>query len=197
MPFSTPPSPLSCKRRRLDSLAAGEVASGHGPPSLAGATFTDDETVPSEGRGSPSLDVILTPDRATTHRQPATPPRPSPPCLLPAPPFIRGMSPPTELTPRTKRSYAMVEAESHAVRLRVSEREGADKTTKRIYDRVLINYCTWWDQDQARVVARDPNRVAIPALPVTAPKVVLFLDYEMNRERRKVCYGSVLVSRLG
>ena len=132
-----------------------------------------------------------------THWQPATPPRLSPPCFPPVPPFIWGMSPPTELTLWTKRSYAMVEAESHAVQLQVSEWEGADKTMKRIYDRVLINYCTWWDQDQARVVARDPNRVTIPALPVTAPKVVLFLDYEMNHERRKVCYGSVLVSCLG
>jgi hypothetical protein len=151
----------------------------------------DDEMASFEGRGTPSLDAIVTLDQATAQRPLATPPRPSTPCL--PPPLVRGMSPPTELTPRTKRSYAMVEAESHAVRLKVSEQAGVDKTTKRIYDRVLENYCTWWVQDQARAVAEDPDRVVVPALPITPAKVVLFLDHEMNREKRKVRLVPVFV----
>jgi hypothetical protein len=86
----------------------------------------------------------------------------------------------------------MVEAESHVVRLKVLEQEGVDKTTKRLYDRALQNYCIWWDQNQARVVASNLHLVTIPALPITAAKVVLFLQYEMTREKKKVCIAFFL-----
>jgi hypothetical protein len=91
-----------------------------------------------------------------------------------------------EVTPRTKRSYAMLEADSHEIRLGMLNQEGADKTTAAIYDRCLKTYCEWWSQDQLRVVANDPRRVAIPALPITVAKVMVYLKHEMTREKKKV-----------
>jgi hypothetical protein len=92
-----------------------------------------------------------------------------------------------EVTPRTKCSYAMLEADSHAVRLDMLELERTDKTTRRIYERCLRSYREWWEQHQLKVVAGDSHRVAIPALPVTAAKVAIFLQHEMSREKKKVC----------
>jgi hypothetical protein len=165
VPFSTPPSPLSFKRRRLDSRDAA----------LGTVSFANDAV-------SFPVDMDLTPDPFT--EQPATPLQLSPPRNLS--PFVIG-SPPTEFTPRTKRSYAMLEADSHAVRLEMLKQERKDKTTKRIYDRGLETYCERWEQNQLKVIAGDAHRVAIPALPITAAKVAMFLQHEMSREKKKVC----------
>jgi hypothetical protein len=102
-------------------------------------------------------------------------------------------SPSVEITPRTKRSYAMLEADSRKVQLGMLEQEREDKTTKRIYKRCLKSYSEWWNQNQVRVVADDPQRVAIPALPITVAKVVMFLEHEMTREKKKVCVAYFLL----
>jgi hypothetical protein len=81
---------------------------------------------------------------------------------------------------------ALLEADSHAVRLEMADKEQSSKATKAKYERYLHAYETWWDANQAQIVRSDSSRVAIPALPITVAKVAMFLNYESNRER-KVC----------
>jgi hypothetical protein len=167
VPFSTPPSPLAFKRRRLDSNDAH---------------LRSFSPSPANNMVSIPVDMDFTQDPFI--EQLATPLRPSPPPNLA--PFIMG-SPPTEITPRTKRSYAMLEADSHEVRLEMLKLESNDKTTKKIYERGVGNYCEWWEQNQLKVITGDTRRVAISAFPITAAKVAMFLQHEMTREKKKVC----------
>ncbi|KAJ6558623.1 hypothetical protein DFH09DRAFT_1084136 [Mycena vulgaris] len=43
----------------------------------------------------------------------------------------------------------------------------------------------WWQMDQGRRTAEDAKWKEIPALPITATKVALFLAYETTREKKK------------
>jgi hypothetical protein len=41
----------------------------------------------------------------------------------------------------------------------------------------------YWDLYQDKRVAKDPSWTVIPAFPVTAAKVAMFLDHEKTREK--------------
>ena len=79
-----------------------------------------------------------------------------------------------------------LEADANNAYQRVIAQEQDDKETKRAYSRHLAAYQTCWEQYQACVMAADPDRAYIPALPITVSKVVMFLDYESKRPK-KVC----------
>ncbi|KAI9568515.1 hypothetical protein HD554DRAFT_732990 [Boletus coccyginus] len=59
------------------------------------------------------------------------------------------------------------------------------KGTARCYPRQVQNYRTWFEQEQSRIAASDPSRVALPAFPVTAAKVAAFLHHESTHKKLK------------
>jgi hypothetical protein len=77
-----------------------------------------------------------------------------------------------------------LEADANNAYQRVIAQEQDDKETKRAYSRHLAAYQTWWEQYQACVMAADPDRTYIPALPITVSKAVMFLDYESKRPKK-------------
>lgn len=82
-------------------------------------------------------------------------------------------------------SLDALDATSHAIRLRLAAEERADKGTNNAYARHVRNYVTYWDRYQAEMVADNPAWTSVPALPISAAKVLIFLDYERTREKRK------------
>jgi hypothetical protein len=93
-----------------------------------------------------------------------------------------------------QRSLGMLEQESHELRLRIGEQELEGKGTAKSYPRQVQNYQLWFDADQVRTAAEDSTRVPIPAFPVTAAKVSMFLHHETTRE--KACTLLISVSIL-
>jgi hypothetical protein len=83
------------------------------------------------------------------------------------------------------RSLALLDAKSHAVGLRQSKAMQNDSQTGATYARHVVRYKAWWATYQNTKCAEDPIYTPLPALPVTANKVVLFLDHETKQE--KVC----------
>ncbi|KAJ7154430.1 hypothetical protein C8R43DRAFT_885108 [Mycena crocata] len=79
----------------------------------------------------------------------------------------------------------LLEAETHALRLESRAKDQSGKGTGKSYGRHVNSYQAWWDQHEVEKVLKDPRLVAIPALPITAAKVAMFLQYESTRE--KVC----------
>jgi len=82
-------------------------------------------------------------------------------------------------------SLAALEIESHATRLAQVKKEQNDKSTGTTYQRHIKRYEQWWLQYQVEQTARIPGWTSIPAFPITAAKVSMFLEYEATRE--KVC----------
>ncbi|KAG1833311.1 hypothetical protein EV424DRAFT_1364804 [Suillus variegatus] len=63
--------------------------------------------------------------------------------------------------------------------------ERADKGMNDAYARHVRNYVAYWDQYQAEMVANNPTWTSVPALPISAAKVLIFLNHERTREKRK------------
>jgi hypothetical protein len=82
-----------------------------------------------------------------------------------------------------ERSLAKLDAASHAVRLRQAAFEQHDKQTARTYSLAISSYEKWWGQYQMQLRAEDPLWTTIPAFPITAAKVVMFLEYETTRPK--------------
>jgi len=95
------------------------------------------------------------------------------------------------VSPCMQRSLSMLEQESHELRLRIGEKELEGKGTAKSYPRQVQNYQLWFDADQARTAAEDSTRVPIPAFPVTAAKVSVFLHHETTREKVRTLSISV------
>lgn len=91
---------------------------------------------------------------------------------------------------RMNRSLQALEAESHAVRLALHEKEQGDKGTSKSYARQVASYQAWWDTSEAAKVAKNTQLAPIPAFPPTVSKVCMFLLYETSRE--KVCISHFL-----
>ncbi|KAF8120444.1 hypothetical protein EV363DRAFT_1140881, partial [Boletus edulis] len=77
----------------------------------------------------------------------------------------------------------LLEQETHDVRLKIGQKEMEGKGTAKSYPRQVQNYRAWFEQEQLRIAASDPLRVALPAFPVTAAKVAAFLHHETTREK--------------
>ncbi|KAJ7445605.1 hypothetical protein FB451DRAFT_1055529 [Mycena latifolia] len=82
-------------------------------------------------------------------------------------------------------SISLLEVESHALRLESQAKEQGDKATGKTYARHFNSYSTWWDLAEATKISKNPHLVAIPALPITAAKAAMFLQYESTREKKK------------
>ncbi|KAF7330285.1 hypothetical protein MVEN_02466400 [Mycena venus] len=106
--------------------------------------------------------------------------------------------PPTSFSQPAVTSYAQLEARSYAVRERVVAEKQEKKGTGPAYERHYTAYQLWWHQDQAKLQTEDPAYVTIPALPITVPKVVVFLEYEKERpQKRKLTDGTSSTSTCG
>ncbi|KAG1817805.1 hypothetical protein DFJ58DRAFT_888716 [Suillus subalutaceus] len=84
-----------------------------------------------------------------------------------------------------QRSLDALYVTSHEIRLRLAAEERADKGTNEAYARHVRNYIAYWDRYQAEMVADTPAWTSVPALPISAAKVFIFLNYERTREKRK------------
>jgi hypothetical protein len=82
-----------------------------------------------------------------------------------------------------QRSLAKLDTASHAVRLRQAALEQRDKQTAWTYSLAINSYEKWWGQYQMQLRAEDPLWTTIPAFPITAAKVVMFLEYETTRPK--------------
>jgi hypothetical protein len=80
-----------------------------------------------------------------------------------------------------ERSMAAMEAHSQAIRQQVAADEQADKETANTYARQVSNYQVWWDLYQAGRLRDDPSLASIPAFPVIAAKVAIYLEHETTR----------------
>ncbi|KAG2095328.1 hypothetical protein BD769DRAFT_1678377 [Suillus cothurnatus] len=111
----------------------------------------------------------------------------SPPCHPPPSPKRPCMEPSNTLvvSPHMQHSLSMLEQESHELRLRIGEKELEGKGTAKSYPQQVQKYQLWFDADQARTAAEDSTRVPIPAFPVTAAKVSVFLHHETTCEKYK------------
>lgn len=123
-------------------------------------------------------------------------PKPSPGLQVPLP-LLTGSTPSAlagpELLPPTgadlsagmQASLAALEAESQAARLAHAKQEQSDKSTAGTYQRHINRYEAWWEGFQEEKMKTIPGWTMIPAFPITAAKVGMFLGYESTRE--KVC----------
>lgn len=81
-------------------------------------------------------------------------------------------------------SAQALEAETQATRLVILTAQQEDKTTGAIYQRHVKRYAEWFEEDQARLAALDPRRLAaLNPFPVTAAKVAAFLHHESTRPK--------------
>ena len=96
------------------------------------------------------------------------------------------------ISPRMQRSLMLLERETHDTRLKVGQKEMEGKGTGKCYPRQVQNYRAWFEQEQSRIAASDPSRVALPAFPVTAAKVAAFLHHESTREKVRLVWSRSL-----
>lgn len=79
---------------------------------------------------------------------------------------------------RIDTSLAELEVTSHAIRMALAAKEQSDKGTANSYTRHVNNYLKWWASYQAGECQQNPSRIPLPAEPITAAKVAMFLNYE-------------------
>ncbi|OJA10888.1 hypothetical protein AZE42_11709 [Rhizopogon vesiculosus] len=82
-------------------------------------------------------------------------------------------------------SPRMLEQESHQLQLQIGEKGLEGKGTVKSYPRQVQNYQLWFEADQACIAAHDSALVPIPAFPVTAAKVSMFIHHETMHEKYK------------
>ena len=83
-------------------------------------------------------------------------------------------------------SLAALEADSHAARLAHAKQEQSDKSTAGTYKRHVDRYEKWWIRYQAEQSASIKGWTPIPAFPITAAKVSMFLGHESTREKVRI-----------
>ncbi|KAF8576231.1 hypothetical protein K439DRAFT_1397563, partial [Ramaria rubella] len=74
---------------------------------------------------------------------------------------------------------------SYRVRDQIQATLVSDTTTDANYARYVRDYEFWWAKNEAHLCKDNPARTPIPPFPITAGKVILFLDYELKRPKRK------------
>ncbi|PPQ71312.1 hypothetical protein CVT24_012038 [Panaeolus cyanescens] len=81
------------------------------------------------------------------------------------------------------------------------EAEYSNKHTERSYARHVKNYVEWWEMDQqsqkAEALAKGVGFMEEPAHPITAPKVILFLDHELGRNKKRYNPKEIANSNVG
>jgi hypothetical protein len=169
LPFDSA-SVLTRKRRRLDREAsvlietASNVMQSAAQPIMDPSLFPLPSRPPSAAFGGDMIQMC-------------------PPSRLPTPYPTFGINPDLTVPSGLALSLSRLEAESHAVRLRQSRAIQDDSQTGGTYARHVTRYQVWWESDQANRCVAEPGYTAIPPFPVTAAKVVMFLEYETSREK--------------
>ncbi|KAJ7153926.1 hypothetical protein C8R43DRAFT_1126596 [Mycena crocata] len=82
-------------------------------------------------------------------------------------------------------SLQQLDPELHLIQLESRAKEQSNKGTSKSYLRQIASYQAWWDASETVQILQDPRLVAIPAFPVTAAKVAMFLQYETTHEKKK------------
>jgi len=76
---------------------------------------------------------------------------------------------------------------THQYRVTLQDTFTSDKGTQSAYSRHLKNYKIWWEKDQARRVqelsSTSLSDALVPAHPICATKVALFLEHETTRAK--------------
>ncbi|KAJ7635953.1 hypothetical protein DFH06DRAFT_1139033 [Mycena polygramma] len=78
-----------------------------------------------------------------------------------------------------------LEARSHLIRQTIAAEEQSDKETGATYARQVQNYEAWWILSQALLLRDGPAHVSIPAFPITAAKVTVYLEYETTCPQKR------------
>ena len=176
-------SPLAHKWRRFEALA------GLGPNSATTTTlpsFPAGNDVASEDKDEELATIMSQLPALFSNLSSLDPPSSSSPVPMPTPgPPVQSMHNPAtaDLSACQQQSVDHLEAASQAVRLHVARKEQSDKSTSTSYARHIKAYVAWWDAYQASVVAEDPDKVAIPAFPITAAKATMFMEYTSTRPK--------------
>jgi len=171
------PSPLTHKRLRTESaaVAAHEANEGlfcFGLPLDAEGDVSMNLNTPSSSDLA-TITIATLPTFSTDNGKPDTDGKPN----------AELGNHPNTLPSGLQRSLAKLDADSHAVRLRQVQLEQSDKQTARTYSLAIQSYEKWWCQYQTQLHAEDPQWTTIPAFPITAAKVVMFLEYETTRPK--------------
>ncbi|KAJ7745543.1 hypothetical protein DFH07DRAFT_977314 [Mycena maculata] len=106
----------------------------------------------------------------------------------------------TPTTPPTamQRSLQAMEEHSQVIRQKLTAEEQDDKETADTYARQVTNYQVYWNTYQAALVRDDPMLVPIPAFPIIATKVTIYLEHETTRpQKRKRSDGSDSTATIG
>jgi hypothetical protein len=153
------------------------------PPPTASPFFMSNPTSPS-GTPAPNVSGLeLSPARleAESHGAPLLPPPLASPLFVPSHASPSGTPAPN--MSGLELSLARLEAESHGVRLQQARQVQGNSQTAGTYERHIKNYETWWTRDQQLRSQMESEYTPIPAFPVTAAKVAMFLQYETTREK--------------
>ncbi|PPQ75574.1 hypothetical protein CVT24_013262 [Panaeolus cyanescens] len=70
----------------------------------------------------------------------------------------------------------------------------SNKGTERAYNRHVKNYVAWWESDQLN---QENEALRVPAHPITASKVVVFLNYEFDRKKKSSSGDSIENTKVG
>lgn len=73
--------------------------------------------------------------------------------------------------------------QAQAIRIRATEKRQENSETGATYRRHCTRYERWWEEDNARQMREGTRLTSVPAHPITAGKVTLFLEHEMSREK--------------
>lgn len=180
-PRRPPTTPLGHKQRRVASNTTQDVIHFHGTsvpvpdifqaaaviqPGVQLLTLSPPRTPPTHALTTSNNDIISQ-------------------SLSISPEELEALSKPLLTSPeRLQHAYQTLENETQTNRLKLAEKTQADKQTAATYARHYGSYTIWWDSDQAARVKSNPDEIsAIPALPITAAKVAMFLEYESTRQK--------------
>jgi len=98
---------------------------------------------------------------------------------------LSSLSSTTGTAPSHPDSLRVLADEVHASHLSRQNEYVSGKTTDKKYQNRVREYLEWWEKDQARrceaASTHGSSWVTIPAQPITAMKVALYLDYASNR----------------
>ena len=97
----------------------------------------------------------------------------------------------SSFTAHHRDELSALEEESHQTRLAIQASITSGKGTEVAYSRHVKNYEDWWVQDQGRRMSEDSRWKEIPAHPITAAKVAIFLQYETTRPKVNQLYSTL------
>lgn len=82
---------------------------------------------------------------------------------------------------------------AQAIRMRATAKRQEASETGSTYRRHVTRYEAWWEMDDARQMREGTRSTSVPAHPITAVKVTLFLEHKMTREKVR-CESYLLTS---